>query len=266
MKLTKKKGKKTKKSPLKDKPLREAGQSTQQQIFNLANVDFLPIAIAAIFLSYFAILEWWRDFRNLPPAPIQVTIIALIFIGYSIYKYRKTKKELEALKLGRDGEKEVAAELENLKEIGCSIFHDIVGSGFNLDHVIISEKGIFVVETKTRSKPVKGNPKIIYDGSVITADGHILNPDPVAQVNAGAGWLKNVLKESTGKYFSVKSAVVFPGWFVENKVPPNSNTALVLNPKLLCAYIKKLPDTISREDKHLAAYHISRYIRVNYQP
>ena len=68
-----------------------------------------------------------------------------------------------------DWERAVGQTLEALRRKGYRVFHDLIGEGFNLDHVIISEHGVFSVETKTYSKPAKGGCKIIYNG-----DGYLL--------------------------------------------------------------------------------------------
>ncbi|HML96511.1 MAG TPA: nuclease-related domain-containing protein [Thermodesulfobacteriota bacterium] len=160
-----------------------------------------------------------------------------------------------------DGEKAVGQYLESLREKGCAVFHDIDCGGFNLDHVIISERGVFVVETKTLSKPARGNPTIKYDGSGITAGSVRLRPNPVEQVRAGADWLRQFLSESIGRNFKVRSAVVFPGWFVESSARHDAGSTWVINPKGLPAFIRNERSSICREDKKLAAYHLSRYIR-----
>jgi len=57
------------------------------------------------------------------------------------------------LKKGRDGEREVAEILDELKSLGCQVVHDIQGQDCNVDHVVICSRGIFVIETKAWSKP-----------------------------------------------------------------------------------------------------------------
>lgn len=48
---------------------------------------------------------------------------------------RKSKQ----LKLARDGEKIVGQYLDDLKEKGNCVLHDIIGENFNVDHVVLSE-------------------------------------------------------------------------------------------------------------------------------
>lgn len=253
--------KQKKKSPIKDKPLRYVGQSLDERINKLINEDAVPYLMATFLLVYLAGYEWWRYFRNPPPFPKTVTFVAVMFFLFCVYRLRKILKEVKAIKLGRDGERAVGQYLENLRENGHRIFHDLVGDNFNLDHVIISRKGIYVIETKTYSKPAKGEAKIGFDGERLTIKDLWVQTKPITQVNAASNWLKNILLETTGKDFSIKPVILFPGWYVESTEQGKKSCVWVLNPKALPSYIENQPDIISQEDMMLASFHISRYIR-----
>jgi Nuclease-related domain len=125
---------------------------------------------------------------------------------------------LHALKLGRDGEKAVGQFLETLRERRYRVFHDIVGGNFNLDHVLIGPAGVFTVETKTHRKP-SGDARVTFGGETIRIDGFEPDRDPIIQAKAQASWLCELLSESTGRNFAVRSAIVFPGWFVDYTGP-----------------------------------------------
>ena len=71
-------------------------------------------------------------------------------------------------------------------------------------------------------------------------------------------WLKRTLEESTGKTFLIKPVILFPGWFVDS---PKDSEIWVLEPKQFPYYISKKKEILSLENKKLAAYHLSRYIR-----
>ncbi|WP_425484267.1 nuclease-related domain-containing protein [Candidatus Methylobacter favarea] len=40
-----------------------------------------------------------------------------------------------------------------------------------MDHVVICKSGVYIIETKTFSKPDKGEAKIIYNGDAILLNG-----------------------------------------------------------------------------------------------
>jgi Nuclease-related domain len=167
---------------------------------------------------------------------------------------------LRALKLGRDGEKAVGQFLDRLRERGYRIFHDVSGGNFNLDHVLIGPAGVFTVETKTHRKP-RGNPQIDLDGDTIRIDGFEPDRDPVVQARAQASWLRELLSESTGRNFDVRSVVVYPGWWVNERFTRENTAIWVLEPKRLPTFLDREPRRISGEDIHLASFHLSRFVR-----
>jgi len=253
--------KQEKRSPLKARPLRNPGQSLDEQIQKILDDDvFVYIAISMLVLMLTG-LEWWRWLKETPPSPRAMTIVAVAVIGYSGFKIARLRRRLKALRLGRDGEKAVGQYLEQLREKGFRIFHDIVAEGFNIDHVILSPAGVFVVETKTYSKPAKGEAKIVVEGEQVLVNGRAPDRNPIAQATALGMWLRELLKESTGKGYPVRPVVLFPGWYVESNKAAKQSGVWVLNPKALPKYIDNEPAVLAEEDIKLAAFHLSRYIR-----
>lgn len=250
-----------KRSPLKNKPLRYAGKSIDEQIDKLRTDNVEPYFFIIFFSIAIAGYEWMRFYINSPPSPIMMTFIALLVILFSYYKIRKILRKVKQLEQGRDGERVVGEHLDMLREKGYKIFHDIVGDNFNIDHVIISTKGIFLIETKTYSKPNDTDAQIHFDGREITVDGLKLSNNPVDQATASANWLRNLLKESTGKEFQIKPVIVFPGWFIKTTEEGKKSSCWVLNPKALPQYIENEKTSITTEDASLASSHLSRYVR-----
>lgn len=255
------KPKRKKQSPLKAKPLRNPGQSLDEEMQRLLDEEVYFWLTTAFFCIALLAYEWWRWYSKTPPNPAAVTAVALPLIAYSIFKIYRVIGRIRRLKMARDGEKAVGQYLADLRENGYRIFHDIVGNGFNVDHVIISDRGIFTVETKTHSKPTSGKATITFDGETIQVNGYIPERDVVTQAKAQASWIQEIIQESTGKQFPVKPVVVFPGWFVETTQTPNKSGLWVLNPKALPSFLQHEPTCLSPEDLKLAAYHLSRHIR-----
>jgi hypothetical protein len=217
---------------------------------------------AAYIVIMLACLDWWRFYQNTPPAPKTMTLLAVIVVLFCGYRVYRIIKEAKQINLGREGERAVGQFLESLRSAGCVVFHDIIADNFNLDHVIVSKKGIYAVETKTYSKPEKGEAKVIFDGEKLAIDGRGKYDKPIIQVNASSAWLKNTLLATTGKMFSIKSVILFPGWYVESTEQGKKSNTWVLNPKALPSFIANQPEVISQEDTQLAVYHLCRYIRV----
>jgi len=251
-----------KKTPLKANPLRNPGQSLDEEIRKLWDEKGTIYFIYIIGFLGFALGDWIRWITQEPINPILSTTIALFATVFSSYKLINIRKKTNQLKLARDGEKVVGQHLDHLREHGARVLHDIIGNNFNVDHVIISEKGIFVVDTKTYKKPIKGEAIVRVQNSEVYVNNYKVDRNPIRQSKALSKWVKDLLKETTGKDFPVQGVVVYPGWYVEKT--SSKEEIWVLNPKALPAFIQNTKSKIPVEDVRLAYFHLSRYIRSKY--
>ncbi len=249
------------KSPLKDKPLRLPGQSLEKQKEALFDDKLVPAFGAFVVAFAFAASEWTRFFWPRPPSPWLWTFVALVTLAFLVWYFVHLLPTFRNLNRAIDGEKVVGQFLERLRSSGYDVFHDLTGEGFNVDHVIIGPAGVFTVETKTWSKPIRGDVRIRFDGEKIWKGDLEPDRDPVIQAKAQARWLKVLLTESCGKEFLVRPVVVFPGWFVEPP-PVRVPDIWVLEPKALPAFLEKEKTVMAPEDIKLASFHLSRFIRV----
>jgi hypothetical protein len=248
-----------KRSPIKDAPLRYAGQSVEEEIQKMLNDKVAEHAAVMGMLALLALWEWYHWYFNPKPHPIVMTIFSLTGTAYFYVKVIGYRKQIRLLRQARDGEKAVGQYLEGLREIGHKIFHDVLGEGFNVDHVIVGPVGVYSVETKTISKPEKGTPQVVYDGESITVDGFKPDRDPIVQAKAQASWLHRLIEESTGRDVKVRPVVLYPGWFINRQ--PRGAEVWVLEPKALPKFLEHERTALTAEDVKLIAYHLSRYVR-----
>ncbi len=239
-------------SPIKEKPLRLPGQSIDSEIEVLLNDKLIFPIMYSAFLILLTIYEWTFWITKIPIQPQLTTVFTIIVIICCVVRVIRIRRKADLLIMGRDGERLVAEILDDLRKDGAAIFHDILGKDFNLDHVIISTHGIYVIETKTRSK--HSDSKVFYDGKVLLVDGMRPDRDPLVQVTAEARWLHEKLQASTGKNFPIRPVVVFPGWYVEKAQEANHSNIWVLNPKAVPTFVRNEPLKMSEQDICLAAY------------
>ena len=250
-----------KRTPLKEKPLRYPGQSLDDEIQRLID-KFDDILLPPLMLALLAFDEWGRWYFKSGISlgvAILLSLSALVASIWATVKIRRLRQIKRQLTLGRDGERVVGQCLEELRVKGYRVLHDIVGEGFNIDHIVISPKGIFTVETKTVSKPIRGETVISFDGEKILVNGMKPDRDPVIQARAQAAWIMQFLKSSLGRGFPVRPVVVFPGWFV--KGTPACSDVWVLNEKALPAFIEREPTVLGADDLQAITFQISQYIR-----
>jgi hypothetical protein len=245
-------------SPLKAKPLRLPGESVDREIDRWINDKGLGAFFAAGCFCLIAYFEWYGYLTRTPRRPILFTVLAAVGVSFAAWRIWSIRRRVRQLRQGRDGERAVGQFLERLREHGGQVFHDIPAESFNLDHVVISPRGIYAIETKTWSKPWP-DAQVVVDGDVLTVAGNVPIRNPIVQVSAAARWLEKKLQESTGKQFAVRGVVVFPGWYVQQRLPRGD--VWVLEPKMLPGFIEREPATILPADVALAAFHLSRYVR-----
>lgn len=155
-----------------------------------------------------------------------ITSYGLIIAGLTRWFYIKLRRRQD-LYLGLDAETAVGQELNTLMFSGFRVFHDFPGENFNIDHIAVGPTGVFAIETKGRSKPIKGRGNI--DAKVFS-DGEVLKfPDwnetePLEQARWQAKWLSNWLSNAVGQSVPVKPVLALPGWYVERT--KNSDVAV----------------------------------------
>jgi hypothetical protein len=233
-------------SPLDESPSRRPGQSSDEKLGILEGKLLLWIVIIAV-LVVIVFVEWMYYFIKIPMQPMAATILAACLIAFSCWKISQIKRTIDGYRKGRDGEREVARTLENLiRKTGCYNYHDIVcesnGVKFNIDHIIVSTLGIFVIETKYRSQ-AKGilNKVEVFDGKSVKLTNHPPDPEPIDQVRRNVRWLQNhIPHDINGKPIIVTGIVVYPGWWVDREIVRNSKDAWVSNAKYLEVAIPEL--------------------------
>lgn len=251
----------TLKSPITRKTLNQAGESLRRAQFDLLCDKILTPYLVVSVLWVVAGIEWllvWRDSR---PSPVYLTIATAILTLFFLWRLRSARRLLRQLKLGIDGERAVGEYLDRLRGLGLRVCYDVPGDSGNIDHVIICTRGVFTIETKTRSKPVKGECKVSYDGRAISVNGGAPDRSAVVQAKAQAKQLRRLLKEHTGIDFPVKPVILFPGWYVDAPDPSAQSEVWVLSPKGLPMWIGNAPETVEVKDVKHAASRLAAYVR-----
>lgn len=247
------------KSPLAEAPLRLPGQSLSERIGDVTVEGVVLYFAWAVFCVLLAFYEWIDWYFEIQPMPFVFSIIAIVAVGLAIRKVMKGLKEIKQLRLGMQGERAVGQLLHSvLGPLDYQVFHDLCERDYNLDHIVIGPGGVFLIETKTISKPER-KCDVTYDGRQILIDGHKPDRDPLVQAAAGARRLAQILKSETGKEISVRSVVLYPGWYVVKK--PGRFDTWVLNENAFVQWVAREPEKLSKEEIHVLSEAIARYQR-----
>lgn len=218
--------------PLTRDLLREPGHTLRREL-ERAQDDLVAYLAAIVPTPLFLLAGWALDDRSrgrqsaFPLLYLAFIGILVIFFVYSAFVLvRKTRR----LALGHEAEIAVGQELNQLLRYGFRVFHDISGdTSFNVDHVVIGQTGVFAVETKGRTKPLRDGRaeyRVEQHGNRLIFPGWT-ETKPLQQAQRNADWLAKWLSSSTGEAVQVQPVLALPGWFIERK---DWCSVLVINP------------------------------------
>jgi hypothetical protein len=249
-------------NPLKvrSQPLRNPGQSLDEEIERVVLDDFLPYYLIAALLWVMALIEWSAQLLHSPRRPSVYAFVAGVASVLCIVKFVRAKRRVRNLKKGRDGEREVAELLDEFKRHGAQVLHDIPGEAGNIDHVVICSRGVFVVETKAWSKP-DGVWQLDFDGTRVHIPARAPDAAPIIQCQAEAASIRNFLRDSTSRSFPVRGVVVFLDWFVKRRPQARGSDIWVLNPKELAGWVRREAEILSDADVAMATLHLKQYVK-----
>jgi hypothetical protein len=182
------------------------------------------------------------------------------FFGVRLFKLLRSRTNY---RLGFEGERFVGEELSRLIVLGFEIYHDVPFDGFNIDHVLVGPRGVFVVETKTRRKPVNesGNIKfqVQFDGKFLQwpwgADSY-----GIEQAKNNVKTLATWLNSAAGENVWATPILTLPGWLVERKVP--SDAIHVLNPKEIYQVCSTYPEKLTEPQIRRICHQLDQKCRI----
>jgi len=240
---------KTMKFPLGDVP-RPAGYSLQKRLNELNDemlysmIMFVICSVGGGIVYVSGLSLWWS------------IAVASPFMVYFMLKLKKLIPQFSNYNLGLVGEQAVGAVLNTLSRDMIKVFHDfpVQEQGkkpWNIDHIVVTLDGVFVLETKTRRKPVlKGNKS--QNGHEVRYDGGSLHY-PMSSENWGinqalrnANWMADYLSKAIGEPVSAKPVLVLPGWMVRRDGKGQVN---VVNHKELYSYFSGRKGQTNSETK-----------------
>lgn len=183
--------------------------------------------------------------------------LAVALTGVSIIVFGRLYKQFGNLNKGERGELKVAEVLDELRERGYRVIHDIARPHFNIDHVVVGPSGVYAIETKFRS----GQGEITFrNGEGLFVGESPDEKDCLKQARGNAGEINRIIQENCGLYEWVWPLVVFVGdWRVRNRW--HTTDARVFTPDKLVRYIADQQPRLKRSEINLIASHLERSVK-----
>jgi hypothetical protein len=212
-------------NPLTRNLLRSPGETLRGELDEIsldigAHLAITPAIPAVMYASYLNSPQLHSGSSTL--TAIILGLFAALGLVYVFIKLTRLIRKRRKLAIGLDAELAVAQELNELMLYGHRVFHDFPAEGFNIDHIVVGETGVYAVETKGRTKPVsdegQASWEVSYDGRTLAFPGWH-EARPLEQAKDQASWLQEWLTKAVGESVSVKPALALPGWYVKRTAP-----------------------------------------------
>jgi hypothetical protein len=205
-----------KKPPIKKPPLPLSGEAARSILEERWEKSAILFVLTPGFLLFAAGIEWCHRLFALPVNPWFWTVLFFLSLPFSVLLYRRSLKELKHRVQGYKGELVVGQALENLRSLGCRVYHDISEDGYNIDHVVIAPNGLFSIETKAPSKPSKGQCEVVFDGKTVTITGGMADEEPVIQAKSAARRVHEIIRDTSAENHRVIPVLLYVDWFVRS--------------------------------------------------
>lgn len=253
------------------------GEGLQDKIRDIEFSIYETMMIPAFFVML-TVLLWlfcldlkWFQFNT--ATAITYTIISLILSIRAYQKVKALRKTLKNYRKGLEGERLVGEVINKLSNENTFVFHDIPGDRFNVDHIIVSTRGVFVIETKhfDRSKC----HEFTFDGNMVyrqMKDGtKYLCPKLLPQMDGEARFIQNEIENRTEMKIPVIKVAVLIGSFIhtpaENETKQNMKKYFskywIVNEKLLSSMILEENEIYDDSVVKLIASHIKELVKID---
>lgn len=255
-------------APSRANPLRQPGQSLREAHNELLTERLVPLGTIILVLWLVAGFQWVWMIRGVRPSPAMLTAFAALITLYGMVRTYPLLRTLRHLMSGYRGERAVGEYLDRLRMFGYRIYHDVPaglpGDGGNIDHVIISTRGVYTVETNTKAKPAKEKNTAVYDGRAVSFNGGLADTAPIIHAEAQAARLARLLRQVAGCRLPVRPLVVVPGWQVEHDQGDEDaprTLVHVMAPEDLFRWIEQQAETLSADVTRQASSQLATFIR-----
>lgn len=242
----------SRRAPFAQKLERTPGGTRLQKIDALSEaiiIQTVSLLTLPVFLYAGYITHLYASGHKADPVHIGLLVVfCMAASGYFLFSTLRMVKSRRALRLGYIGELTVGQSLNRMMLEGWQVYHDFPAEGFNIDHIVVGAKGVFAIETKTRSQPVTAGRREV---ATVTYDGYTLHfptgsdHEMIDQAKRQSKWLARWLSQAVGDPLTVRAIIVLPGWLVKRISPEGPP---VVNPKQFASLFQHIaPRLLSSE-------------------
>lgn len=241
------------------------GESLQAKIreyeFKILEQVIFPLYFGIVSLFAWGLSLGWMTFNY-----ITATICTIVMLFFIIRSYRKIKKlrwTLDKYRKGLEGERLVGETLNQLSGDTTYVFHDIPGERFNVDHIIVSTRGVYVIETKHFDRNLCH--EFFFDGSMVyrlLKNGKRFPcPKLLPQIDGEAQFIRQEIEKRAEIKLPVIKVAILIGSFIHND--GKLNDYWLLNEKAFVKFFKAQKEIYDKTLVNTIANQIREMVKID---
>jgi hypothetical protein len=196
-----------------DRIMHESAQQFRDELDRLSSSQAVYLSGALVFLMLFAaayVLQARQLFAGYPSWQLHIQLVFLILVcAYAVYQFARTVRSRYEVKFLRDANVAIGHQLQQLSAEGTRIFHDVATATGIVDHVIVSQKGLYAVNVVARRSRKRTHARL-HENTIEYANGKPFVS--IVDIVAKTSRLQKELRELLGHKVRVRSVIAVPGW------------------------------------------------------
>lgn len=215
--------------------------------------------IAFLLLTIYVWLFYFKVFDITLSLAITFTILTGVIFIYGFRESCRLIKHIRNCYKGMEGERLVGEMLNKLSNDSVRVFHDVCGSEFNVDHLIVSTRGIFTIETKHYDRK-KGYNFLFQDGKLLFNGRQcrtLLN-----QMDGEASFIREKLDELCGRVYPIQKVAIIIGAYIDNPQSDFSNY-WILNENSFPKFFNNSKEVLSIDEVRLISTQLTEWLKVS---
>lgn len=245
---------------------RVQGESLQAKISEIEWKIMEAVMYPAVFLIL-SVWLWMASFGLFKMNVVSAVLFTIVTVFLAVKNFRKVKelrKNLKNYRKGLEGERYVGEMLNNLGDNESTfVFHDIPADRFNVDHIIVSTRGIFAIETKHYDR--SNSYEFVFDGKSVyrlTKNGRrIPCPRLLPQMDGEACFIQDEIEKRTEIKLPVTKVAIPIGYYITCE--DNFKDYWFLNEKAFITTFKKMQEVYDESLVKLIAQHIREMVKID---
>ncbi len=196
-----------------DRIMHEAAQRFRDELDRLTCSQSTYLSGALVFVMLFIAaytLQAKMLFSGYPSWQLYLQLGFLVLVsGFAAYCLVKTALARHRIKFVRDANVAVGHQLQQMSVEGTRVFHDVETSAGIVDHVIVSQKGLYAINVVARRLGKRAHTRI-QENTIEFSNSK--STQSIVEIVAKTARLQKEFRELLGHKIRVRSVIAVPGW------------------------------------------------------